>query len=64
MLLPMYEEDRQIIHLLSIVYKIGISIFIVFFYDTIFASIHTCCIDFYIYNQQRIVTAQQKQKLR
>lgn len=30
-LLSMYEEDRQIIHLLPTVYRIGISIFMVFF---------------------------------
>jgi hypothetical protein len=39
MLLPMYEEDRQIIHLLSTVYKIGI-LFIVFFIYYFCSHIH------------------------
>lgn len=47
----MYGEDRQIIHLLSVVYKIGIFIHSVF-HNIIFVP-NTCCIDLCIYIQQR-----------
>jgi hypothetical protein len=47
----MYEENRQINYYFS--QYIGIPRFIVFFHEAIFASINTCCIDFYVYNQQK-----------